>query len=97
MRWSGIYITTGMQDKTKEVLRIHDIGDLANVRMELELGTIGFGDFRVLAVVQDEHAREVAKSLSQKLGLPIEGECDWHATGDPLNEVPDRLMHFPPK
>ena len=23
--------------------------------------------------------------------------CDWHGNDDPLNEVPDRFMHLPPK
>ena len=72
MNWNTIYRTGSMQDESKEVVRVHDIGDATNVRMEMGLGTLNFNDRKILAIVSDDHAREVAEFLSQKTGLPLE-------------------------
>lgn len=90
MRWSTIYVTESMKDKAKSAIRIHDIGETANLKWEIVLGVLNFSDRNVLALVSDEHAIEVAKSLSKKLGLPIEG---FHGDPDLIEQTSDRDEH----
>lgn len=90
MRWNTIYVTESIQDSSKKVLRIHDIGDASDVRMEVHVHALKFDDPTILAIVSEEHAIEVAQSLSQKLGLQIEGLLGGL---DPIEQTPDRDMH----
>ena len=72
MRWHMIYRSTSIQNELQSVVRVHDIGEPGNVYMEMGLGQLNFRDSSILAVVNDEYAREVAELLSKKLGLPLE-------------------------
>lgn len=83
MRWNTIYLTESMQDKTKKVIRIHDIGDAMNVRLEMQIGALKFSDPTILAIVLEYHTNEVAELLSKKLGYPVEKHFE-----DPLADVP---------
>ncbi len=93
MRWFMIYQTTSMLDDDKKIIRIHDIGDPMNVRIETQLGVLNFSDPNILAIVTEDHRHNVAKVLSEKLNMPIEGEHGPYQFDDPLNEVPDRAIH----
>jgi hypothetical protein len=86
MRWFTIYITESMQDSSKKVIRIHDIGDPMNVRLELQIGSLSFADPKILAIVTEDNRHEVAKLFSEKLHMPIEGEPAWMS--DPMADVP---------
>ncbi len=72
MRWCTIYKTTSMVDVSRPVVRVHDIGDSGNMTLEMSLGTLNFNDPEIFAVVCEEHARETAQLISNKLGLPLE-------------------------
>jgi len=72
MRWNTIYRSDSMKDETKKVIRIHDIGDASDVRMEVHVHALKFDDPSILAIVNEVYAREVAKFLSQNTGLPLE-------------------------
>ena len=93
MRWFTIYQTTSMLDDAKKVIRIHDIGDPMNVKIETQLGVLNFSDPSILAIVTEDNRHDVAKVLSEKLNMPIEGEAEPYQVDDPLNEVSDRDMH----
>ena len=72
MFWNTIYRTTSLQDVSTEVIRMHGIGNWTYVVMEMQLGALTFNDPNLLAICDNEHAREVAELFSKKLGLPIE-------------------------
>ena len=72
MRWNTIYRSDSMKDETKKGIRIHDIGDASDVRMEVHVHALKFDDPSILAIVNEVYAREVAKFLSQNTGLPLE-------------------------
>ena len=102
MRWHMIYQTESMSDKTKKVIRIHDIGDASDVRMEVHVQALKFDDPSILAIVTEDNRHDVAKLFSEKLNMPIEGETTFpisrrwkpaDQSDDLLNEVSDRAMH----
>ena len=94
MRWHMIYQTESMSDKTKKVIRIHDIGDASDVRMEVHVQALKFDDPSILAIVTEDNRHDVAELFSKKLNMPIEGEAEPYQVDDSLNEVSDRAMHM---
>lgn len=72
MRWFTIYRTSSVHNDRMGVVRIHDIGDASDVRMEVHVYALKFDDPDVLAIVQEGYEREVAELMSKSIGLPLE-------------------------
>ncbi len=75
-RWlSSVYKARSHDDPKKVVIRVHGIGSVQELSVEIQLGTFRFDDPDLLALVQghgEEEARDIARYFAEKLHLETE-------------------------